>query len=243
MPSCYFLTDCWILTQVSWDPAISILVAPDNLPYRSWSGELWRNWVNANFLQPDHVRQVPLKTGEIICMWITNPLAVHAPVYVSTTSVPVSSRWHGDGACSSLIYVMSDTAKWVDSSTSVCVSHDRKLLLSVSPGVRNTKFVQIAGKWVTTAAYLIHCRGVTFHLWIFPHCTRSLEGSSWYLAQLGSVCSYDFHSWRSILTCNNSTSTGTSLEGTPMFAHVTLHRTFNPLGSKCPWWQDEEAAS
>ena len=27
-----------------------------------------------------------------------------------------------------------------------------------------------------------------------------------------------------------------------MFAHVTLHRTFNPLGSKCPWWQDEEAA-
>ena len=30
-------------------------------------------------------------------------------------------------------------------------------------------------------------------------------------------------------TC--STSTGTSLEGTPIFAHVTLHHTFNPLGS------------
>ena len=26
----------------------------------------------------------------------------------------------------------------------------------------------------------------------------------------------------------------TWLEGTPMFAHVTLHRTFNPLGSNCP---------
>ena len=49
--------------------------------------------------------------------------------------------------------------------------------------------------------------------------------------------------WRSILMCNKSTSAGTSLEGTPMFIHVTLHRTFNPLGSKCPWWQDEEAAS
>ena len=36
--------------------------------------------------------------------------------------------------------------------------------------------------------------------------------------------------WRSILMCNKSTSAGTSLEGTPMFAHVTLHRTFNPPG-------------
>ena len=43
--------------------------------------------------------------------------------------------------------------------------------------------------------------------------------------------------------CNKSTSAGTSLEGTTMFAQVTLHHTFNPLGSKCPWWQDEEAAS
>ena len=51
------------------------------------------------------------------------------------------------------------------------------------------------------------------------------------------------HAWRSILMCNISTFAGTSLEGTPMFAHVTLHRTFNPLGSKCPWWQDVEAAS
>ena len=34
-----------------------------------------------------------------------------------------------------------------------------------------------------------------------------------------------------------------TLERTSMFAHVTLHRTFNPLGSKCTWWQDEEAAS
>ena len=50
-------------------------------------------------------------------------------------------------------------------------------------------------------------------------------------------------SWRLILMCNKSTSAGTSLEGTPMFAHVTLHRTFNPLGSKSPWWQDVEAAS
>ena len=41
-------------------------------------------------------------------------------------------------------------------------------------------------------------------------------------------------SWWSILMCNKSTSAGTSLEGTPVFAHVTLHRTFNPLGSKCP---------
>ena len=49
--------------------------------------------------------------------------------------------------------------------------------------------------------------------------------------------------WRSILKCNNSTSADTLLEGTPMFAHVTLHRTVNPLGRKCPWWQDEEAAS
>ena len=48
--------------------------------------------------------------------------------------------------------------------------------------------------------------------------------------------------WRLILMCNKSTSVGTSLEGTPMFAHVTLPRTFNPLGSMCPWWQDEEAA-
>ena len=32
--------------------------------------------------------------------------------------------------------------------------------------------------------------------------------------------------------CNKSTSAGTSLEGTSMFAHVTLHRTFNPLGSR-----------
>ena len=52
-----------------------------------------------------------------------------------------------------------------------------------------------------------------------------------------------YHTWRSIIMCNNSTSAGTSLEGTPMFAHVTLHRTFNPPGSKYPWWQDEEAAS
>ena len=50
-------------------------------------------------------------------------------------------------------------------------------------------------------------------------------------------------SWRSTLMCNNSTSAGTSLDGTPMFAHVTLHHTFNPLGSKCPYWQDEDAAS
>ena len=42
--------------------------------------------------------------------------------------------------------------------------------------------------------------------------------------------------WRSILMCNNSTSAGTSLEGTPIFARVTHHRTFNPLGSNCPWW-------
>ena len=49
--------------------------------------------------------------------------------------------------------------------------------------------------------------------------------------------------WRSILMYNKSTSAGTSLEGTTMFAQVTLHRTFNPLGSKCPWWQDEEAVS
>ena len=41
-------------------------------------------------------------------------------------------------------------------------------------------------------------------------------------------------SWRSILTCNKSTSAGTSLEGTPMFAHVTLHRTFNPWGVSAP---------
>ena len=55
--------------------------------------------------------------------------------------------------------------------------------------------------------------------------------------------SYAPLSWRSILMCNKSTSSGTSLEGTPMFAPVTLHLTFNPLGSKCPWWQDVEAAS
>ena len=48
--------------------------------------------------------------------------------------------------------------------------------------------------------------------------------------------------WCSILMCNKSTSIGTSLEGTQMFAHVMLHCTFNPLRSKCPWWQDEEAA-
>ena len=49
--------------------------------------------------------------------------------------------------------------------------------------------------------------------------------------------------WRSIFMCNKSTSAGTSLESSLMFAHVTLHRTFNPLGSKCPWWQDFETAS
>ena len=53
----------------------------------------------------------------------------------------------------------------------------------------------------------------------------------------------DDHPWRLIIMCNKSTSAGTSLEGTPMFVHVTLHRTFNPQGSKCPWWQDVEAAS
>ena len=42
------------------------------------------------------------------------------------------------------------------------------------------------------------------------------------------------NTWHSILMCNKSTSAGTSLEDTPMFAHVTLHHTFNPLGSKCP---------
>ena len=52
-----------------------------------------------------------------------------------------------------------------------------------------------------------------------------------------------FSSWCSILMCNKSTSAGTSLEGTPMFAPVTLHRTFNPQGRKCPWWQNVEAAS
>ena len=52
-----------------------------------------------------------------------------------------------------------------------------------------------------------------------------------------------FYTWHSILMCNKSTSAGTSLDGTPMFAHVTLCCTFNLLGSKCPWWQDEEAAS
>ena len=51
------------------------------------------------------------------------------------------------------------------------------------------------------------------------------------------------HTRRSLLMCNESTFAGTSLEGAPMFAHVTLHRTFNPVGSKCPWWQDEEGAS
>ena len=53
----------------------------------------------------------------------------------------------------------------------------------------------------------------------------------------------DKPTWRSIIMGNNSTSAGTSLEGTPMFAHVTLHRTFKTLGSKCPWLQDKEAAS
>ena len=43
------------------------------------------------------------------------------------------------------------------------------------------------------------------------------------------------HEWRSIVMCNNWTSSGTSLESTPMFAHVRRHRTFNSLGSKCPW--------
>ena len=40
--------------------------------------------------------------------------------------------------------------------------------------------------------------------------------------------------WRSILMCNNPTSAGTALEGTPMFAHVTLHRTGNPWGVSAP---------
>ena len=35
--------------------------------------------------------------------------------------------------------------------------------------------------------------------------------------------------WRSILMCNKSSSDGTSLEGTSMFAHITLHRTLNLL--------------
>ena len=60
-------------------------------------------------------------------------------------------------------------------------------------------------------------------------------------SQISVMCS--LITWCSILMCNNSTSAGTSLEGTPMFAHITLHRTFNPLGNKCPWWQDGEAAS
>ena len=34
--------------------------------------------------------------------------------------------------------------------------------------------------------------------------------------------------------CNNSTSAGTSLEGTLMFAHVTLHRTLIPWGASAP---------
>ena len=33
--------------------------------------------------------------------------------------------------------------------------------------------------------------------------------------------------------CNNSTSAGTSLEGTPMFAHVTLHRRLLPGDWRC----------
>ena len=40
--------------------------------------------------------------------------------------------------------------------------------------------------------------------------------------------------WCSILMCNNSTSAGTSLEDKPMFAHVSLHRTFNPWGASAP---------
>ena len=65
----------------------------------------------------------------------------------------------------------------------------------------------------------------------------SMPLSCFYTNVIINVSLHRGESWRWVLMWNNSTSAGTSLEGTPMFAHVTLHRTFNPLGSKWPWWQ------
>ena len=87
----------------------------------------------------------------------------------------------------------------------------------------------------------VHKRPVTQQL--FPFDDVILHSNISFRIGLACPFSIEQPSWRSILMCNKSTSAGTSLESTPMFAHVTLHRTFNPLGSKCPWWQDEEAAS
>ena len=97
-------------------------------------------------------------------------------------------------------------------------------------GMPNTHIYSEAGRFYDCSSlaaelYLLWC---------------SNPGISWYQA-CSNFCIPA--TWRSILMCNKSTSAGTSLEGTPMVAHATLHRTFNPLGSKCPWWQDVEVAS
>ena len=103
--------------------------------------------------------------------------------------------------------------------------------------------LQIKSFWKYLILILQYCTswdvsapGFSFRIFVKYVTTRPLYATVF----ATRVC---YTAWRSILMCNKSTSTGTSLDGTPMFAHVTLRRTFNPLGSKCPWWQDEEAAS
>ena len=90
----------------------------------------------------------------------------------------------------------------------------------------------------------VWCRGLTTCLLhVGPPFGNRILNNSWAIGLTYWIIYLTFLSWHSILMCNKSTSAGTSLEGTPMFAHVTLHRTFNSLGSKCPWWQDVEIAS
>ena len=74
------------------------------------------------------------------------------------------------------------------------------------------------------------CRSgmVIYHVYTRGHITSNHFGS---VPKILQGANY-FRSF--ILMCNNSTSAGTSMEGTPMFAHVTFHRTFNPWGVSAP---------
>ena len=99
------------------------------------------------------------------------------------------------------------------------------MFLLCSPEQTFPQRVQLSVNWDAWCS----CDGPVMHK--IPVATELYSQHQWLIS-----------TWRSILMCNKSTFAGTSLEGTPMFAHVTLHRTFNPLGSKCPWWQYVEAA-
>ena len=98
--------------------------------------------------------------------------------------------------------------------------------------------------WFPTKVYSFHeCLLTQF--WLFALnisvCTNTEHQGNRYLAARNSASPPETFTQQ--LNTPGTVTILQGVEGTPMFAHITLHRTLYLLGSKSPRWQVEEAAS